>query len=224
MSSTHPAAVLAALLTLSSQGCSSDQAFELGDDSGWADDSSPDPIDSDDDTGDEDQPDPAWWSLSATVLIEEALPVQGDTTLTVTLIDESADTANPICVARYDQVELTIQDTPDALVYHWWRIDLGEPTTDCSPHPLTRIPTTLELGIGAVHPDIASLLEPAGYDEIEPYLYGAYLRAESEDIWTWGVAATAAGFGAEQLPVTEPPVPDGTYSFVPIYLLPLQGR
>jgi hypothetical protein len=219
----HPAAIIAALILLPTLGCMSDQAFENWDDTGSENDSGGDPTDSDEDTGDADQPDPSWWALSATILVEDTLPVQGDTTLVISLIDEDADIDSPICQASYDGVELGSQDLPDPLLFHWWQATLAEPTTDCSTHLLTWIPSSIQLGIGALHPDVAALLEPAGLHEIEPYLYGAYLQASSQTIWTYGVSATAAGFAGEQLPVAEAPVPDGTYSMVPIYLLPLQG-
>lgn len=224
MSSTHPAAILAAIVLLPSLGCMSDHAFEDWDDTGSLDDSGGGPPDSDDETGSVDEADPSWWALSATILVEDSLPVQGDTTLVVTLIDDGADISSPICQARYEGVELPAQDLPDPLLYHWWLATLADPVTDCSAHLLTWIPTSILLGIGTLHPDVAALLEPAGYDQVESYLYGAYLQADSQAIWTYGVTATAAGFAGEQLPVAEAPVPDGTYSIVPIYLLPLQGR
>lgn len=226
MSSTHLAAALAAIaiLPLLSVGCMSDMAYDGADDTAGALDSGWGPPDSDDDTGDEDQLDPTWWSLAVTSLMEEGSPVQGDTSLVISLIDESADPGSPICQATYDQPALTVLDVPDPSIYHWWQVELGEPTTDCSTHQLTWIPLLLELGVGSLHPDIAALLEPSGYAEVEPYLYGAYLRSgKSQTIWTYGIAATAAGFAGDQAPVSEPPIPDGTYSLVPIYLLPLQG-
>ncbi len=226
MSSTHVAATTTALIAVSLlvQGCMSDQAFEGAWDSGSADDTGAPVFDSGHDTGDEDQPDPAWWSLEVTALMEDGQPVQSDTTLVISLIDASADPANPICQASYPQPEISVEDPPDSSIFHWWQISLGEPSTDCSGHALEHVPATLSLGIGALHPDIAALLEPAGYDEIEAYLYGTYLGTDDvQTIWTYGIAATAAGWAAEQLPVTEPPIPDGTYSLVPVYLLPLQG-
>ena len=225
MSSTHPAQALTLLVSipLLLQGCMSDGAWDGIFDTADADDTAQSPADSDDDTSGSDFADPSWWSLSATVLMEDALPVQDDTNLVVALIDESADASAPICQATYSHVELTVQEVPDPSIYHWWQVSLGEPETECSAHLLERVPSTVELGLGILHPDIAALLEPAGYQDIESFLYGGYLRTEAQTIWTWGIAATSAGFDAEQDPVAEAPVPNGTYSFVPIYLLPLQG-
>ena len=227
MSSTRASAAFAALVMFTSlcQGCTSDLAWEGPGDTANLADSGDEPLDSDSDTDGSDSVDPSWWSLSVTALIEEGLPVQGDTTLVVSLIDDTADASSPICQATYAQPELTVLDPPDPSIYHWWQIAPGEPTTDCSAHLLTWIPTGLELGVGSLHPDIASLLEPSGYAEVEPYLYGAYVRSNlGQAIWTYGIAATTAGFAGDQLPVSAPPVPDGTYSLLPIYLLPLQGR
>lgn len=223
LAAAFPAAF--AMLLLSPLGCMVDGAINELADTGGGNDSGTDPLDSADDTGDWDQADPVWWSLAGTVLVEDALPILGDTSFRITMIDESADPENPICQASYDEMALTVLDSPDPSIFHWWAATLGEPTySDCSPHLLTRVPATIELGIGSLHPDIAALLEPAGYAEVEAYLYGAYLRTEGvQTIWTYGVAATAAGFDAEQLPVDEGPLPDGTYSVVPIYLLPVEG-
>jgi len=226
MSSTQPAPAPFAVVILSLllQGCMSAQSFDGADDTSSAADSGWDPTDSDDDTDDGDQTDPSWWSLNATILMEDGLSVQSDTTVVISLIDDTADPASPICQASYEQVEFAVLDSPDASIYHWWQAALSEPVTDCSAHRLTWIPADIELGIGALHPDIAALLEPAGHADIEPYLYGAYVRSGQEDtIWTYGISATAAGWDSEQLPVSEGPVPNGTYSLVPIYLLPLQG-
>jgi len=226
MSSTHPAPAPFAVVILSLllQGCMSDHAFDNADDTSSAFDSAWNPPDSDDDTDGEDQIDPSWWSLAATILMEDGSSVQSDTTVVISLIDDTADPANPICQASYDQVELAVLDLPDANIYHWWQATLGDPVTDCSTHRLTWIPADIQLGIGALHPDIAALLEPAGHADVESYLYGAYVRSGQDDtIWTYGISATAAGWDGEQLPVGEGPVPNGTYSLVPIYLLPLQG-
>jgi hypothetical protein len=215
---------LVTFVLLTMPGCVG--AMDLGnfDDSGWSWDSGEGPPDESDDTNDLDNVEPAWWTLDASVLMEDGAPVQGDTSLLISLIDELADTTEPICQASFDEWPLTVLDLPDPAIFHWWSAELSKAQGDCSAHLLQSVPDSIELGIGSLHPDIAALLEPAGYDEVASYLYGAYLRVEgSEEIWTYGVAATAAGFAAEQLPVEQAPVPNGTYSLVPIYLLPLQG-
>jgi hypothetical protein len=225
LAAAKPVVFAALFLCSASSGCMGDMAINELSDTGASDDTGGSPLDSDGDTADWDQADPAWWSLAATVLVEDALPVQGDTSSLVSLIDESADTGSPICQASFVEPPITTLDSPDASIFHWWEISLSDPSSsDCSSHLLTRVPDSVELGVGALHPDIAALLEPAGYDEIASYLYGAYLRVPGTDtIWTYGVAATTAGFDAEQLPVDEGPLPNGTYSVVPIYLLPIQG-
>jgi hypothetical protein len=225
MSSTHPAAAFPTLAMLPLlTGCMSDMGFDASDTASRLDDSGAEATDSAEDTGEMDRIDPSWWSLSAAVLMEEGLPVQDDTSVTISLFDEGADRDAPLCQASYSQLEIVVLDSPDASIFHWWEIELGEASTDCSGHQLVGIPASFELGVGALHPDIVSLLEPAGYAEVEPYLYGAYVRTDqAQAVWIYGVAATTAGFAGEQLPVDEAPVPSGTYSVQPIYLLPLQG-
>jgi hypothetical protein len=174
MSSTHPvAASLALALFPALTGCMADMGFDQADTAWSLDDSGAEPTDSADDTGEMDRVEPSWWSLAAAVLIEESLPVQDDASVTIRLIDEQAGPASPLCQASYEALEIDVLDSPDSSIFHWWQLSLGEPDTDCSSHQLARIPTSFELGVGALHPDIVSLLEPAGYAEVEPYRYGA---------------------------------------------------
>ena len=174
---------------------------------------------------DGDQVAPSWWSLQATVLVEETLPVPEDTTLTASLISDEADPTSPICTATFVPSSMEDQDPPDATIFHWWQVTLGEATGDCSAPQLGWFADSIEIGVGELHPDIAALLEPAGYEHLEGYLYGAYMRQSDDDdsVWTWGIAGSNASFDSDQESVGEAPLPNGTYQLVPFYLLPLQS-
>ena len=45
--------------------------------------------------------------------------------------------------------------------------------------------------------------------------------AADAPIWTFGVVGTAGNFSGADLPVTEAPLPDGTYTVAGLLLLPL---
>ena len=217
------ASVLGAILAL---GCADLGGLNLGGDSADLHDSSASPEDSQTDSDGWDAPDPSWWVLEATVLMEEALPVAGDVQLTISLLDETADPDLPLCSSSFEPQDIADQASPDPMIFHWWQLTLGQadPDSDCDAHFQDWLPDTLDLGVGELHPDIAALLEPAGYGSVQDYLYGAYVHhPSSKSIWAFGIAATPAGFASEVEPVDAAPVPAGTYLFTPIYLLPVEG-
>lgn len=222
---TNPPAQTA-LLLLCLAGCVSDHAYFEGSDTAELYDTDGAPNDSGDDTGGWDNVVPSWWSLAASVLVEEAQPVADDTSLEGWLLSEEADTDTPICSATFVPATLTETKPPDESIFHWWQIELQHQDGDCSGSQLHWFPETIEIGVGALHPDIAALLEPAGYEQIEGYLYGAYLRQGEQqgEVWAWGIAGTPASFDGEAEPVSAAPLPNGTYQMLPLYLLPLEGR
>lgn len=193
-------------------------------DTGWAPTDETGQEDSaDTDTGNEEPVTPQWWSLSGQVLLEGGQPVAGDASLEVVLLGEDGGVVVEICRTAFAEPTLVVESPPDPALYHWWLVTPGADDSAC--HSLRQhLPTSLHLGLGALHPDIAALLDQAGLGGMDPYLYGAYVQTEAmaeDGIWVYGVAATPAGWEGAQPAATEGPVPDGTYRFQPIYLLPL---
>jgi len=218
---------LSACALACSVGCALADGFAPLVESGDGDDSSVAPEDSDADSGGWDGPAPVWWTLSAAILIEEGAPAQGDASVSIALLAEEGEADASLCTATWTSPGMVVLDVPDPLLFHWWQLVLdGVPEGNCGAQLQRFLPDGGELGIGALHPDVAAVLEPAGYDGLSGYLYGAYLRpaqARDDVIWAFGVAGTEASYLAEELPVSQAPLPNGTYRIEPIYLLPLQG-
>lgn len=93
----------------------------------------------------------------------------------------------------------------------WW--DVVGPT-DLGCH----LPTTLRLGIGPYDALLDPFVDAAG---IAGTPYGLYTAAvDTELLWVFGVAGTLANFNGE-VPLEDPPLPDGTYRIESLVLLPL---
>lgn len=219
-------AVLAAGL-LGSVACTGDFEFSRYDDSGGLVDSDTAPEDSLDDTSGWDGMTPGYWVLEANVLVEEGAPAAGDSSVTLRLLDAELESEGPICTVVWSDPSFEVLDVPDPLVYHWWAVDSqGDFGGTCSGAQRRFLPERLLLGLGSLFPDIAAVLEPAGYGDVSGSLYGAYIQTSEQadaPTWAFGVVATAAGYAGQTVPVAAPPVPNGTYRFEPIYLLPLEG-
>ena len=137
----------AALLLIVSVGCMGEfDGLNFGDTQDSAD-TGGSPNDTDGDTGSWDQVAPSWWSLEATVLIEEALPVIEDTTLVAALVSEDADPDVPICTTTFLPAAMEDAPSPDPIIYHWWQLELTSSEGDCSVPQMGWFPDTLEIGI-----------------------------------------------------------------------------
>jgi hypothetical protein len=184
--------------------------------------------DSADDTAGWDGMSPGYWSLSASVLIEEGAPVPGDTALSLQLLDAVLGAEGVICTAVWDSPQVAAGVPPDPVVFHWWEVSAaGVPGGDCTTAQIRFLPTALGLGLGDLLPDLAAVLDPGGYGDVAGSLYGAFVRMGADvdrEVWAFGVAATDAGFAGDTDAVSGFPVPNGTYRFEPLYLLPLDRR
>lgn len=214
------------LLALFCPACAMKEGLLGPADSYDLDDTADAPEDSADDSGGWDGMTPGYWSLSATVLVEEGAPVAGDTAVSLQLLDAVLGAEGVICTATWDSPMVAAADVPDPLVFHWWEVSsAGTLNGNCTTAQQRFLPTELGLGLGELLPDLAAVLDPAGYGEVAGSLYGAFVQMAPEaDVWAFGVAATEAGFTGDVDAVGASPVPNGTYAFLPIYLLPLDRR
>jgi len=173
-----------------------------------------------DDTAITPAPDPAWWSIVATVPVAGTNPVTEGTTVSFTAYPDGADAA-PLCTATSPAVSITAEVAPDATIYAWWSTALDISDGACDTEDI-EIPTALYLGIGALDPNIVAVLGDAGYAELTSSLYGAYVSLDGGGtVYTFGVAGTASSYEGE--PVTDgDPIPDGTWQIEGIYLLPIE--
>lgn len=168
---------------------------------------------------------PAWYTVGATANLSGGAL----TALTVnyTLLPETPSDG-PICESLRAPISAIDVPSPDAAIYHWWLVEL--PQDDGACEGAEGLPTTLLLGLGALHPDIVAGLKDDADQAAAGSLYGAYIATDgvgedgqAEAIYVYGYAGTAADLAGETIPVTAPPAPDGDYSLTPVYVLKLPG-
>jgi hypothetical protein len=110
-----------------------------------------------------------------------------------------------------------------APVWGWWaiaweRIPEDEPAGDTGAGCAFDPPATTTLGVGANDDRLKPAMEQAG---LEPELsaYGVYWEATATQVFVFGVATAPDGAGIPE-PVTQGPLPDGTYEIRTLHLLP----
>lgn len=181
-------------------------------------------VDSDglaDDSGAEDSAEvqPTWFGLDAVFLLEEGQI----SSMTVThRIYPDPPSKGLICSSERAAVEiLTLEQTPDPLVWHWFEVSLGEDSGDCSEAAL--VPRTFRMGVGDFYPDLAPAL--ADTELKAGNLYGSYASFEAPSgdglegtTYAYGYAGTPANRSGEAAAVEEGPLPDGPYSVTGWYL------
>ncbi len=211
----RPAVVLAAVLA---GACAAefdgDDSASLGD-SFYGDDTAP--PDTGRDSGSEETP-PEWRRLSAEVLVEDGSAVADESSLQVALLGPEAEGFPEVCSGTWAVASLTAEPAPDDAVLAWWQVVPGPQEGDCKDGAL---PASFQFGIGVLHPDVAALLAAQGWTGASEVLYGAYVRLpDPAQLWTFGYAWTREGVDAGTPASTTPPLPDGAWQVVPVYLLP----
>ena len=155
---------------------------------------------------------PQWWELAGTVTILDGAADANTSSLAVTLLDP-----DQVSICSEQSLVRSIVDEaslPDAEIYTWWRVTVGRGDSACEDSPL---PRELLLGFGAMHPDIAAALGPAGLDTVANSLNGAYVSFDDDLIYAFGVAGPAEAFaGAADSAITVP-LADGEWQIVPIF-------
>lgn len=190
---------------------------------GWTkppDTSSDIPADSGDDG--EEQP-PAWYTVAATATLTGGQPSTEGATMVFRLYPEDGPGDDALCETAATAPVLTPLEIPtDSGLLAWWEVTV--PATDGACDLLwTAFPTTVQLGIGPMHPDIAAVLASAGYGGLADSLYGAYVSVDGGlTLWVQGVAGVEASYAGEAVRDEDGPLPDGTWRLEPLYALPLE--
>lgn len=176
-----------------------------------------------DDSGAADSADvePAWYRLSAQLNLAQSA-LQGGT-VSFAIYGEDLDLGVVCEVSRALELVEAREQTPDPLIYHWWRLSLADPEEEpCA----GGLPDVLMLGLGGLHSELEPGIDRDGYGDVRSSLYGAYLNVQvvrdNQDIdanaFLLGYAATEAGYAGETLAVDAAPIPDGSYRVHGVFL------
>jgi hypothetical protein len=162
------------------------------------------------DTGQIDSPaNPAWYAVRATVPLVGGAPDPTGASISVEVVDE--DLVRIDCDVELDPAEISAAEAPDADVYAWWSLPVTPFEEAC-----TTLPTTLELGLGALDPEVRAQLGSVDLEDEADMLWGAWMRADGGELWAVGYArGTIASDGLPPAP------PDDVYTLVPLFLAPL---
>jgi len=181
------------------------------------------------DTGDTAGPDAGvrWYKLGATLQVTgeegDALTLEGSA-LSVELFD--ADLLS-LCVATAALAgAVPARLSPDPAILTWWTLTPGEWVGTCGEIDLAgAINPGLELGVGALDPEIRAAMEGAGIDAVgADSLNGAYVSPDGGDtLWVYGVAGLPGAYAGLEGPATAAPLSAGAWQLAPVYSLPWSG-
>ena len=181
------------------------------------------------DSGDTASPDAGvrWYKLGATLVVTgeegDALTLEGSS-LTVELFD--ADLAS-LCLASAPLTgAMPARLSPDPAILAWWTLTPGAWEGTCGAIDLAgAINPGLEIGVGALDPEIRAVMEAAGIDAAgAESLNGAYVSPDGGDtLWVYGVAGLPAAYEGLSAPATEAPLTAGPWRLAPVYSLPWSG-
>ncbi len=160
----------------------------------------------------------AWFGLSDTLTVTDGTLDPEGTVLTIHYWgDESTDLSSPLCTATYTvSAELGTTPDPEVEMVAWWTLTLRSPSA-CSNQPY---PNRFGIGLGPYDPLLASAVDRAGIDPTT--LNGLYYQqGPGTALYVFGLAGTAAQFDGTEGPTAEPPIPDGVYTLLTLYALPL---
>jgi hypothetical protein len=165
-----------------------------------------------------------FWSLEATLHIENEAVVPSATTINVSywaqdqllctdsiVIDNDNDgLADVYNVSPSEPTDTTLD------LFASWSLNFG-PATNCS----SELTSPLLLGIGSLDSQIIPSVISAGLTP--DTLNGLYVQQDPTDpvLYVFGAIGTQAQFNGEANPLTNAPIPDGDYLIRTLYLLPL---
>lgn len=154
---------------------------------------------------------PAWYAVSAELTVAKGVATVDAASVTMEVVD--SDLEGVSCLVELSTDELVAGAPNQYGVELWWDLPVSA-TDSCAV-----LPVSLSLGIGALDSDVRARLGTAELEDVADSLYGAYLRADGGDVWSFGYAGTAADLAGDG--VAELPPPDGAYLLAPLYLAAL---
>lgn len=204
---------LVALLLIA--GCSENNLLVGRDDTDLAPASDPDADDGSTDSDSEVAAEIAWWAVGGALRFVGGEP----------------DLASAALVARYQNTD---QDTCEGRVSIAGASPVGEPTSPIASawefqfEPAimgacgVRTLSPILIGVGPIDPQLYPAMDRAGYPPASTSALGLY--ADPGSGWVaWGLTGTEAQLAGETGVPALPPLPDGTYTWVPLFLLPFDA-
>lgn len=177
-----------------------------------------------DDTGLEDtgSGEATWFGIDALITVSDGRIEAA--TLRHRVYSEEPDDGE-LCVSERVATEiLSVDETPDPVVWHWVEVVTAPDSGDCAAS--SPVPDRVRLGLGELYPDVAPGVVDAGY-AVEN-MYGAYaaLEAPAGDgiegtTYAYGYAGSVANRAGDEFATTQGPLADGAYIVSAWYLFRL---
>lgn len=157
---------------------------------------------------------PAWWRLDAEVVVSGGDVDAAASRLEVTLVGE--DEASTCTVSGTAGRYTPVRPLPDELLVTWWSVESIAWSGECADLGYAdALPSEIELGIGALHPEIEAVLGTVALAEAgsEATLNSAYATIDGSDtIYVFGAAGLSEAWTGAGEPATSEPLADGTWS------------
>lgn len=168
--------------------------------------------------------DAAWWRLGAAITLDEPTDESGGLVTNAVggvVTVESLDAGGVVrCEGQADITRFNLLSAPEPEVLVWWQVNLGAWTGTCADAGVQVPLTSLQLGVGALHPELLAVLGTveSAVDGSEESLNGAYARVESgASVYVFGVAGTAEAYAGLGSTALEAPLAAGDWVIEPAY-------
>lgn len=158
---------------------------------------------------------PAWFVPRLSLQVENGVAVATGATLSLEIIGEDLSTV--LCTVDLANADLGADESPETDAPLWWTVSVVPENRACA-----ILPERLGLGIGAMVPDIQARLGSVGLSDAAVSLFGAYIQVDTEPVYVYGYAGTAADIAGETVAALPPP--DGQYTLAPLYVLALPAQ
>ncbi len=153
----------------------------------------------------------AWYTLEASVVVEDGAGSITDATVELVTVDEGLVRDPAPCALDLAEFSVVPPPSGDAELMAWWSLSVQADDT-CVPDG---VPAILGFGLGKLDVEVRARLGTVNLEDQEGELYGAWLSADE--------GATLFPFGYATAPedMTDLALPDGAYALKPLLLLAL---
>ncbi len=167
-------------------------------------------------TGGDTGPGEQWWRVDADLVVAAGAVEAASSTLSLSLVGDEGT----VCTDVVTPLSAVEADAPHASVYDWWELSWDPASLSCFE---SGGPTAgqLDLGIGALDPEIRALLgrlDDVIADAAAGTLNGAYASLPGDErLFVFGAAGLPDAWTGEGTAATEAPLPDGTWRVRAVY-------